>query len=273
MPKRPYLNLGCGTNFRRDWTNIDIVSDSPDVIAHDLLEGIPFPDRRFEFVYHSHVMEHLPRGRVHDFIRECCRVLQPGGILRVVIPNLEEIARHYLRNLNEAWSGVPGADARYEWMVMEMYDQVVRTSSGGAMLAYVRDNRDDDDFILSRLGVEAEQAFRTARAVPSPDSRSSVRRLVSRLYHSSPREAILKIVLGQAYRALEESRFRTQGEIHRWMYDRYSVRKLLEGSSFTRVDLKTATTSYLPGFSDFALDADDGRVRKPDSLFMEAIKA
>jgi len=273
MAKLPYLNLGCGANFRRDWTNIDIVSDSPDVIAHNLVEGIPFPDRRFEFVYHSHVMEHLPRSRVHDFIRECFRVLQPGGILRVVIPNLEEIALHYLRNLNDAWSGIPGADARYEWMLLEMYDQVVRTSSGGAMFEYVRHSHHDDDFVVSRLGVEAEQAIQTARAVPKPDSRSSVRKLASRLYRSSPKEAILKIILGHGYRALEESRFRTQGEIHRWMYDRYSVRKLLEGSSFTRVELKTATTSYLRGFHDFALDEEHGRVRKPDSLFMEAIKA
>jgi hypothetical protein len=39
-----YLNLGCGDYYHPDWTNVDIISTGEGVIAHDLTQGIPFPD-------------------------------------------------------------------------------------------------------------------------------------------------------------------------------------------------------------------------------------
>ena len=38
------LNLGCGTRFHPSWTNVDFVSTGNNVIAHNLLNGIPFED-------------------------------------------------------------------------------------------------------------------------------------------------------------------------------------------------------------------------------------
>ncbi len=58
---KTYLNLGCGTRYHPAWTNVDMVSKSEHVLAHNLREGIPFPDAHFEVVYHSHVLEHFTR--------------------------------------------------------------------------------------------------------------------------------------------------------------------------------------------------------------------
>ncbi|MGF1587860.1 MAG: methyltransferase domain-containing protein [Pleurocapsa sp.] len=59
------------------------ISAGKDVIAYDLRQKIPFEDNTFELVYHSHLLEHFPKPMAESFIKECCRVLRPQGILRV----------------------------------------------------------------------------------------------------------------------------------------------------------------------------------------------
>src|SRR5207302_1827164 len=101
---------------------------------HDVTSSLPFDDCHFDAVYHAHLLEHLPRERVPSFLGECFRVLKPGGVLRVVVPDLEQIARLYLESLEAAWDGDRDASQRYRWAMLEMYDQMVRERPGGAML-------------------------------------------------------------------------------------------------------------------------------------------
>src|SRR5439155_15263636 len=72
----PYLNVGCGKHFHPAWTNLDLQA-RPRVIQHDLRTRLPFPEGRFEAVYHSHVLEHLPRADGLRLLQECARVLRP----------------------------------------------------------------------------------------------------------------------------------------------------------------------------------------------------
>ena len=76
-----YLNLGCGSSFltMSEWTNLDFTSSGESVIAHNLLNGIPYSDNYFDLVYHSHVLEHFSKDDGEAFIAECFRVLKPGG--------------------------------------------------------------------------------------------------------------------------------------------------------------------------------------------------
>ncbi|MFC1760085.1 methyltransferase type 11, partial [Candidatus Neomarinimicrobiota bacterium] len=71
--KLNYLNVGCGTQYHKDWVNIDIKSNDPAIISYNLLKGIPFPDEEFEILYHSHVLEHIPKEKSFDFMKECHR--------------------------------------------------------------------------------------------------------------------------------------------------------------------------------------------------------
>ena len=74
-------------------------------------------------------------------------------------------------------------------------------------------------------------------------------------------------------KALEIGRFRMSGEIHKWMYDQYSLGQLLLEAGFQNPTRKTAFESDIVNWSTFHLDTDpDGSIRKPDSLFMEACK-
>ena len=141
--------------MHEDWVNLDLVAHLPGVIAHDIRNGLPFGDNSFSAVYHSHVLEHLRRSAAPAFLRECYRVLAPGGILRVVVPDLEAIARLYLKNLEGAVAGDAEAARRHEWMLLELLDQMVRDEGGGEMLRYWRQNpMPAESFVIERMGSE-----------------------------------------------------------------------------------------------------------------------
>ena len=135
------LNLGCGYNYvvSSEWTNLDFISTGEGVMAHNLLSGIPFESESFDLVYHSHLLEHFTKEDGEKLIAECFRVLRPGGILRIAVPDLESIVKNYL-NVLESGLNKPGDEmirANYDWIILELYDQTVRTKSGGNMAKYL----------------------------------------------------------------------------------------------------------------------------------------
>ena len=127
------LNIGCGGHFHEAWTNIDLVSTSPHVRAYDLRKGLPYPDNSFDAVYTSHVLEHLSPKTAKASLQEQLRVLKPGGIVRTVVPDLEDKAREYVAMLEKAMQGDKNAEANYDWMTLELLDQMVRDNVGGLM--------------------------------------------------------------------------------------------------------------------------------------------
>jgi len=68
----------------------------PDVIVHNLRRGLPFDAASFDGIYASHVIEHLYRTDARRLLGECRRVLRPGGVLRVVVPDLAAIVKEYV---------------------------------------------------------------------------------------------------------------------------------------------------------------------------------
>lgn len=248
------LNCGCGGRHHPDWRNLDLVSRDPDVLAHDLRRSIPFADASFDGVYSSHFLEHLPRRLAPRFLAECRRVLVPGGVLRLVVPDLEQLARQYLAALDGALAGDREAETRYEWTVIELLDQLVRDRSGGEVVAYwSRDPMPAADYVQARVGAELDN-FR--RAWPGGDRT-----------HPAAVEPWEPVTPEQALA------FQEAGELHRWMYDRLSLSRLLLEAGFVAPRVCPAHESAIPGFARSHLDTeDDGRVRKPDSLYLEAEK-
>lgn len=271
--KRPRcLNLGCGGRFHPAWVNLDLRPQHPSVCPHDVAAPLPFPDQSFDAVYHAHLLEHLPRAGATPFLRECFRVLKPNGVVRVVVPDLEQIAELYLRALDAAWE--PDAEARrqHAWAMLELYDQVVRDRPGGDMLAYLASAM-PDDVAWHRLGVDGT-AIRQhlGRAVPASLPPSLLQRC-QRLLRGGWRERLLRWLLGKEYDLLQRARFRQGGEIHHWMYDRLALRDLLTATGFECFRLVTAGESSIPGWAAEQLDTlPDGAPAKPDSLYAEAVR-
>ena len=120
------INLGCGTTAPEGWVNIDrspglILSKAPGLRwaaskivllrgpqAHvewpegirrlDVTKGLPFRTSSADAIYSSHMLEHLARRDAIRLLGECRRVLRPGGVLRLALPDLRRMASIYVQS-------------------------------------------------------------------------------------------------------------------------------------------------------------------------------
>lgn len=225
-----YLNIGCGNYYSTEsiWTNLDFASGNKYVIAHNLLKGIPFNDNSFDFIYHSHVLEHFSKRDGEGLLRECYRVLNSNGIIRIVIPDLEMIVRNYIHLLEKGMKNPNDEIARsnYDWILLEMYDQTVRNYSGGEMGRYlVQPDLLNEKFIFERIGLEGKN-FRD-NALSTSDQNENHNYFLNRIKLVLREVKNFKLFKGSNSTYNEIGRFRLGGEVHQWMYDRYSLSQLL----------------------------------------------
>jgi len=269
-----YVNVGCGSVHHPAWRNYDLVSQSPDVIACDLRNGIPVADAGADAVYSSHVLEHLRRHEVPGFLAECRRVLAPSGTLRIVVPDLEGICRTYLDRLEAALAGEPGVEDDYDWIMLELFDQTVREEPGGGMRAYLTSGPVPNvDFVRRRIGSEADSMLAPAAATTGAAPHVRAVRAARRSLHQWRTTTRARLLGPDGPDVARLGRMRMSGEVHQWMYDRYSLARLLEQNGFRSAQATSAVNSAVPGWSSFHLDTDEtGAIRKPDSLFMESVR-
>ena len=237
------FNLGCGTKTSPKCINVDwsvylrikknpiaralapvflrgsrlekLRSLAEHVVVHDLRKGIPGADNSADAVYHSHMFEHIDRCDAPGFLAEVRRVLKPGGIHRIVVPDFEALAQRYLEHLETA-AGDTTEAAQHDEYVSSMIEMMVR-----------------------------REAWGTSQQKP-------LRRWVENR------------LLGDA---------RKRGETHQWMYDRVSLRVLLEQAGFEDVQVRDFQTSAIPDWDEIGLDRhEDGREYIPGSLYLEAKK-
>lgn len=274
MASLNYINLGCGSHFHKDWVNLDFVKTGENVIAHNLNLGIPFGDDSFEVVYHSHVLEHFQKDKAAFFIKECHRVLKVDGIIRIAVPDLEQIINEYQTQLKLAIQGDEKSELNYNWIMLELFDQTVRNYSGGQMAEYLfQEELKNEDYVFYRIGSEAKNlrhSYFANKAVKIKAWTSLKQKLKSALKWIQRKIFNKKCKL--IVQHLKIGRFRQSGEIHQWMYDRHSLSLLLKQNGFRKITIKTAFESDIHEFSKFNLDVINGEIRKPDSLFIEAYK-
>ena len=118
-----YLNLGCGHHAPESWVNIDrspmmllrkmppvrsalrkvkVLSDDhmdtwpENIIRRDLSKPLPLDDGVAAAAYSSHMLEHLFIEDANEFLRECARVMRPGAVLRLALPDAEQWAMDVL---------------------------------------------------------------------------------------------------------------------------------------------------------------------------------
>lgn len=89
------LNLGCGKRALKGYVNIDVKPFDDKVIAMDA-RNLEFEDESVDEIFASCILEHLSYYEIQETVWEWWRVLKFGGILKIVVPDFEEIARAYL---------------------------------------------------------------------------------------------------------------------------------------------------------------------------------
>ena len=274
------LNIGCGATYHPEWINLDVASADSNVLAVDINSGLPFSSEFATICYSSHVLEHLDKAGARNLIAECYRVLKHGGVIRLVVPDLEAMAREYLRILEAVTSGDASRELDYDWIMLELYDQTVRNTSGGDMASFLADLGDKDRlFVRSRIGAEAEGFWAPKRVLPRAYQLYDLVKKISlvkllKLSREKLASWLVYLIAGKpAYKSFKMAEFRASGEVHQWMYDRYSLKRLLENAGFVNVKICTANESRIPVYERYSLDVLSGIVRKPDSLYIEGSKA
>lgn len=140
------LNLGCGPDRREGFLNADLGLAGE--FHMDVTRRFPFADGTFALVFSEHLLEHLGEAGAARCLRECHRVLQPGGVLRLSTPDLARQVAYYRDPEGEGlaqrrqvaacspWKYAPGSvatpaqalnDAFYLWGHRGLYDRAELT--------------------------------------------------------------------------------------------------------------------------------------------------
>lgn len=93
------LQLGAGGNDPVGWLNTDIAPRRDEVYL-DATKRYPFPDGTFQYVFSEHMIQAVPWEGGVAMLKECYRVLAPGGKLRVVTPNLAKFVQLLSGNMD-----------------------------------------------------------------------------------------------------------------------------------------------------------------------------
>lgn len=97
--KKTMLNIGCGTDYKKDWINVDNNSDNNIEkldLNWDLRNPLPFEDGSVDYIFNEHFFEHLTVEEARISMADLMRVLKPGGVMRIAMPDLESIVEHYI---------------------------------------------------------------------------------------------------------------------------------------------------------------------------------
>jgi SAM-dependent methyltransferase len=277
------LNLGCGSLYCSVpcWTNVDFVARGEGVMKHDLLLGVPFDAETFDAVYHSNVLEHFTEEQGVFLMKECFRVLKPGGMIRVVVPDLENICQAFLDALSRLSSSDETCLVQYKWLKMELFDQITRTRPGGEMEGFLRGCSERDlEYVIERVGRDARLLAGGDGNDGKPELHADYRcspwwwKLKIKKLHGAIRARLINAVLRPDEKmALKAGLFRMSGEIHQCMYDRYSLKKLMQNSGLRNCCERSPSQSSIPNWASYHLDIDvHAQINAPTALFMEGMK-
>lgn len=267
------INLACGDTFinANEWINFDYVSSSPAVRKANLLGHLPLKTGSASLVYSSHFLEHIPYSEVPGFIAECYRILQPGGVLRLVLPDFENLCRAYLENRES------GKHREADFIILEIVDQCVRRDSGGELGRFyqtLRGSGTDEDamikFVKERTG-EDIQASRQSHSYAHLSVGTLARKIQNRV-----EKIWIRLVLHLLPRSFREQNvsLASVGELHHWLWDYDQLHNILNDAGFVAIERRDAQTSSFPNFPFIPLDLDaGGRPRKgAESMYIEATK-
>jgi SAM-dependent methyltransferase len=122
------LDIGSGAFRYKDYTTVDLYAPEADIKAD--MGALPIESRTIDDIWASHCLEHVMPDRVQAVLTEWLRVLKPGGILKVVVPDLDDACRAWLERRNGALSMLygsvgPGGPHYHGWGALELRDELM----------------------------------------------------------------------------------------------------------------------------------------------------
>lgn len=91
------VNIGCGPFGKEGWVNLDLFAAPGVTLRVDCRWRLPLSDGAARGIHVEHYFEHLePTTERPRFLAECHRCLEPGGVLRIVVPDMRKYVEAYL---------------------------------------------------------------------------------------------------------------------------------------------------------------------------------
>jgi SAM-dependent methyltransferase len=105
------LHIGAGNHPLPGWVNSDLNPCHPDILRLDATLPMPFPPAHFDHIFSEHMIEHVPYAGGVAMLRECYRILKPGGKVRISAPDLDFLVR-----LTTSWPRLTWTELNYvQW--------------------------------------------------------------------------------------------------------------------------------------------------------------
>lgn len=123
--KKICLNLGSARKKIYGFINVDICPDvSPDVVD-DCISLTKFEPNSVDLIYTSHMLEHFIREDAKKALNRWYELLKSDGILRISVPDFEQLARHYMFYRDIKWISrfLNGAQKDPRDIHMILYDE------------------------------------------------------------------------------------------------------------------------------------------------------
>jgi predicted SAM-dependent methyltransferase len=105
------LNWGCGEWAHAGWINSDIKENEGVDIVADIRDGLPLESDSIDYAVSIHSLPEIPFTELVPALEELRRVLKPGGVLRLALPDLDKGIDAYLRK-DSTYFKVPDQDAK-----------------------------------------------------------------------------------------------------------------------------------------------------------------
>ena len=96
------LDVGCGVNVRPGFTGIDAYVQGDNIVNAQMWD-LPYKDNTVDEIYCSHALEHVPKRAVGACLHEFWRVMKPGALLTILVPDLEWCCRAWLEHKSNDW--------------------------------------------------------------------------------------------------------------------------------------------------------------------------
>jgi SAM-dependent methyltransferase len=104
------LNWGCGDHPEPGWINSDVKQLPGIEISCDIREGLPLKNDSIDYIVSIHALPEVPYRDLPGVLSELRRVLKPGGVVRLGLPDLERGIKAFLENDRDYFL-VPDEDA------------------------------------------------------------------------------------------------------------------------------------------------------------------
>lgn len=89
------LHWGCGAKHHDGWVNVDGWSSAATDCVVDMRKKLPLGDGSTKLIFTEHVMEHFYHEDVRQILADFYRILQPGGVARIIVPSLSIFCQRY----------------------------------------------------------------------------------------------------------------------------------------------------------------------------------